>query len=162
MSTDREPPTRNFVCGLFAADMGLLLLLTGMGIIPMKARAGDAPLWIAAVAGLAFMFAGTSIVFGAFHGVSATGELPQDAGWWSRLLYALGLVCCASLAMIGTWVSFGPGMRHFSGTGMFFLSPEGNNLVGRLVFGIGAVLTWIVVIAMGISGARKLFPRKEA
>jgi hypothetical protein len=29
------------------------------------------------------------------------------------------------------------------------------------VFGIGAVLTWLGVIALGVSGARKLFGREK-
>ena len=51
-------------------------------------------------AGIAFMLAGVSIAVGAIHGVSETGELPKDTGWWMRLFYyAIGLVIAAALAM---------------------------------------------------------------
>jgi hypothetical protein len=53
-------------------------------------------------------------------------------------------------------------MRHFGGTGMFLLSAEANNLIGRIVFGIGAVLAWLCVVALAVNGARKLFPRTPA
>ena len=33
------------------------------------------------------MLAGISIAVGAIHGVSETGELPKDTGWWMRLFY---------------------------------------------------------------------------
>jgi hypothetical protein len=41
-----------------------VLLLFGLGVVPMKPRAGDGPLWIAAVAGIVFMLAGLSIAVG--------------------------------------------------------------------------------------------------
>jgi hypothetical protein len=144
-------PRATFVCGLAAIGMGLFLLLFGLGIIPIKPRAGDGPLWIAAVAGVAFMLAGLSIAVGAIHGVSQTGELPKDTGWWMRLFYTvIGVVIAGSLASIGTWVAFGPGARSFGGTGMFLLSPEANAMVGRIVFGFGAVLTWLITIAFAV------------
>jgi hypothetical protein len=155
-------PRTTLLCGLLAVAMGLFLLLFGLGVVPMKPRAGDAPLWIASAAGIAFMLAGVSIAVGAIHGVSETGELPKDTGWWMRLFYyAIGLVIAASLAIIGSWVAFGPGPRAFSGTGMFLFSPEANAMVGRIVFGLGAVLTWLITITLAVSGARKLFSGKS-
>jgi hypothetical protein len=150
-----------FVCGLAATGMGLFLLLFGLGVIPMKPRAGDGPLWIAAVAGIAFMLAGISIAVGAIHGVSETGEPPKDSSWWMRLFYYLiGVVTAGALASIGTWVAFGAGPRNFSGTGMFLLSLELNAMIGRIMFGIGAVLAWLITIVLAVSGARKLMAGK--
>ncbi len=45
---------------------------------------------------------------------------------------------------------------------MFLLSPEANAMVGRSVFGIGAAITWIVTIAIAVSGARKLWSGKSS
>jgi hypothetical protein len=150
-------PRTTFVCGLLATAMGLFLLLTGLGVVPMKPRSGDGRLWIAAVAGIAFMLGGISIAVGAIHGVSATGELPKDTGWWMRLFYTvIGVVIAGALASIGTWVAFGPGPRAFSGTGLFLLSREAGETVGRIVFGSGAVLTWVIAIAFAVRGVRKL------
>jgi hypothetical protein len=159
----QEPASRRttVVCGLFAAAMGLFLLLTGLGVIPMPPRSGDGPHWIAAAAGMCFLLAGISIAVGAIHGVSETGELPHDTGWWMRLFYyAIGLVIAGSLASIGSWIAFGTGPRAFGGTGMFMLSREANDMVGRIVFGLGAVLTWLFTIAIAVRGARELFYKK--
>ena len=129
-----------------------------LGVVPMKPRAGDGPLWVAALAGLAFLLAGISVVVGAINGVSHTGELPKDSGWWLRLFYhAVAVAVAATLATISSWIAFGPGPRAFGGTGMFLLSPEANAAVGRVVFGFGAVLTWLIAVAFAVSGARKLF-----
>jgi hypothetical protein len=156
----RQPasPRATFLCGLAAIGVGLFLILFGLGVIPVKPRAGDAPLWIAVVAGLAFMLAGIAVAVGAIHGVSETGELPEGTSRWKRLLqYLIGVIIAGALASIGSWVAFGPGPRSFGGTGMELLSPEANALTGRIVFGIGAALSWLITIVMAISGVRKLF-----
>ena len=155
-------PRTRFLCGLVAIGMGLFLLLFGLGVIPIRPRPGDAPLWIASAAGIAFMLAGVSIAVGAIHGVSATGELPKNTGWWMRLFYtAIGVLITGALASVGSWVAFGPGPRTFGGTGMFLLSPEANNMVGRIVFGFGAAITWLITIAIALRAARKLMRTSE-
>jgi hypothetical protein len=159
----RQPgsPRTTFVCGLLAVAMGLFLLLMSVGVVPMRPRPGDGPLWIAAIAGLCFMLAGISIAVGAIHGVSETGELPKDTGWWMRLFYyVIGVTIAGALACVGSWVAFGPGPRAFGGTGMFLLSREANDVAGRIIFGFGAVVTWLCAIAIAVSGARKLFSSK--
>jgi hypothetical protein len=151
-------PRGTFLCGLIAAAMGLFLLLVGFGVVPVKPRSVHGPMWLVSAGGIAFMLAGISIAVGAIHGVSATGEIPKGASWWMRMFYyVLGLTAAAALASIGTWVAFGPGPRAFSGTGMFLLSREAGETVGRIMFGFGAVLTWLITVALAVSGARKLF-----
>lgn len=165
LETNRKQPASRrstFICGLLAIAAGLPLLLIGLGVLPMPPRSAPGAQWIGAVAGICFMLAGLSIAVGAIHGVSETGELPKDTGWWMRLFYyVIGLVIAAALASIGSWIAFGPGPRAFSGTGMFLLSPDAGALVGRIVFGFGAVLTWLITIALGVRGARKLFSGKS-
>lgn len=163
--TNRKPasPRTTFVCGLLAAAMGLFILLVGLGVVPVDPRSVHGPMWIAFAASLAFLLAGISIAVGAVNGVSETGEVPKDASWWMRLFYyVLGLAAAVALASIGSWVAFGPGPRAFSGTGMFLLSRETGEIVGRIVFGFGAVLTWLIAIGLAVSGARKLFTDTSA
>jgi hypothetical protein len=151
-----------FVCGLLAVAIGVFFLLIGLGVVPVNPRSVHGPLWIVSAAGIAFMLAGISIAVGAIHGVSETGDLPKDAGWWMRLFYTVtGVIIAGALASIGSWVAFGPGPRNFSGTGLFLLSPEAGDVVGRILFGFGAVLTWLCTIAIAVSGARKLFSGKS-
>jgi hypothetical protein len=75
-------------------------------------------------------------------------------------LRLLSLAIVVSLAAIGTWVAFGPGAREFSSP-VPFLPVWLNERIGRTVFGAGAILTWIVVIVMVVTGARSLRGRKE-
>lgn len=146
------------LCGLLAVAVGLFLLLVGLGVVPVNPRSVHGPLWIVAAAGISFMLAGIAVAVGAIYGVSETGELPKDTGWWMRLFfYLIGVIIAGALASVGTWIAFGPGARAFSGTGMFLLSREAGELVGRVVFGFGAVLAWLCTIAIAVSGARKLF-----
>ncbi len=82
--------------------MGLFLLLSVSAWSDQAARGGRAAL-DRAVAGIVFMLAGISIAVGAIHGVSETGELPKDSGWWMRLFYYLiGVVIAGALACIGS------------------------------------------------------------
>jgi hypothetical protein len=163
---DRQEPASpgiRLLCGLAAIGMGLFLVLFGLGVVPMRPRTGDAPLWIAVVAGIAFVLGGISVAVGAIHGVSETGDLPEDASWWMRLFYYLiGVAVAGALASIGTWVAFGAGPRTFSGTGMFMPSLEVNAMIGRIMFGIGAVLAWLITIVLAVSGARKLMSGKSS
>jgi hypothetical protein len=138
--------------------MGLFLLLVGLGVVPVNPRSVHGPMWTLSAGGIAFMLAGLSIAVGAIHGVSATGDLPKDTGWWMRLFYYMvGLVIVGALASIGTWVALGSGERNFSGTGLFLLSADGRDTAGRIIFGLGAVMTWLIAVVLAVSGARKLF-----
>jgi hypothetical protein len=160
-SRDGATPGGRFLSGLAAIGIGLLLVLFGLGLIPVKPTDSDAPLWLTAVAGLAFLLAGISIAVGARNGVSETGELPKDASRRMQLFhYLIAVAIAGALASIATWIAFGAGPRAFGGTGMALLSPEANAMTGRIVFGIGAVLAWLITIAIAISGLRKLLSGK--
>jgi len=131
-----------------------------LGVVPVDERSVHGPMWIAVAAGLMFFLAGISIAVGALQGASSSGELPANTGWWLRLFhYVLGLAVAGWLAAIGSWVAFGPGDRSFGGTGMFLLSREASAIAGRIIFGFGALLTWFCVLALAVSGARKLFTK---
>jgi hypothetical protein len=93
---------------------------------------------------------------------SASGDLPSDAPGWMRVVqYLLGVSIFGSFAMIGSWVAFGDGPRTFSGSFLFFEGAT-NASIGRVAFGIGAVITWLCTVAYAVSGARKLFRRRNS
>jgi hypothetical protein len=69
-------------------------------------------------------------------------------------LTVFAIIAC--LGAIGSWVAFGPGEREFSG-GIPFVSPAVNSVIGRSAFGVGAVLIWLCLAAMAVSGLRKYF-----
>ena len=164
MDQTREPPTRRqtIVMGTIGAAVGLYFVLVSVGVAPSPGRA-NAPMGVVLLAGLCFLLGGLAVVIpAAVTGqVRADGELPADAPHWLRLLqYLLGMIILASLAMVGTWVAFGAGERSFSISAPFVTSSGGSEMLGRTAFGIGAAVSWLCLIAVGISGWRKLIRRK--
>jgi hypothetical protein len=75
--------------------------------------------------------------------------------------YLIGVAIFASFGAIGSWIAFGPGERAFSGS-FFFLSGEANAAVGRIAFGIGAVIVWICTIGLAVLGTRRFLGRGKS
>ena len=77
-----------------------------------------------------------------------------------RVVRYLAMVAIfVSFAAIGSWVAFGPGDRAFTVSVPFGSGPA-SEIVGRVAFGIGAIITWLCTIVVAVIGARKLFPRE--
>ena len=53
-----------------------------------------------------------------------------------------------------SWIGFGPGERSFGGSGAV-LGPT----AGRVAFGVGACLIWLVLGVMATARLRRLFGR---
>lgn len=146
---------------------GLPTTLIGLGILQPTPKSLHAPLWVALCAGLAFMLAGATIALGAVSkDIEADGSLPKTAPLPLRIVhYLMGLGIVMALALLGSWVAFGPGERNFKSTISFlggshsFASGE---TIGRAMFGIGAVLCWLFLIAVARQGWRKLFADDSA
>jgi len=79
--------------------------------------------------------------------------------WIATVYWLAGVLAAAGLAGIGTWVAFGGGTRAFSMSG--FISGPLNESIGRTVFGIGAIITWLLVVLMARAGAKKIFGKKS-
>lgn len=146
--------------GVVASAFGLYLCLVGIGLLPPPSRI-NGPVWLAAAAGLAFLCAGVSVVVrGLLCVKDHDGELPRNAPLAMQVVYWLsGLIAAASLASIGTWVAFGGGENRVSFAGPF-TGPLGES-VGRTIFAIGTMLTWLMVILLARHGARKIFGKKD-
>jgi hypothetical protein len=150
--------TRIIVVGLLTVAMGVFTILGSLGIIAPLHSAADAPSWLGAAAGLAFALAGTAAILQATltGWVGADGDLPATTPRWLRAIYGLiVLSILACLASMGSWVAFGPGEREFS-TPFFFLGSHANAVIGRIAFGIGAVLVWLILITCAIISMRRL------
>jgi hypothetical protein len=159
--TDQKPgSTRELLfIGLFAIAMGVITVLIAGGMIPAKPAKGEhAPMWLAVLSGSIFLLAGTAIMLRALAGGTAeNGDLPADAPLWLRVLYyAMGLTIVGALAAIGTWVAFGPGERTFSTTIPFLASGPANEWIGRVAFGAGAIIGWLMFAVFAMSWWRKL------
>jgi hypothetical protein len=155
-----EKPIRSsrelLLAGFLCAAMGGLVVLVASGIMPSHGIPGT-PGWAGVCGGLLFMLAGGALVLRWFAGGSSEdGEIPESAPLWSRAIYYLaGLICIGTLAVIGTWIGFGPGERSFS-ISIPFLGRGANELIGRSAFGAGALLTWLFFFLAAISWWRKL------
>src|SRR5262249_33162636 len=116
------------------------------------------PPWVAMAAGVMFVLAGLAIIvgYGVAGGVTDDGDLPPGTPRAVRLVQtALGLGITALLASIATWVAFGSGSRHFSGSGPF-ISGSMNEMLGRAAFGVGAILMWVFMAVMIVVSVKRL------
>jgi hypothetical protein len=156
MNGNKSPPSRTtlVLAMLATAGFGLYFSLIGLGVLPVPGgpKTLHGPLWIVLAAGVVFLLGGIAVALQDAAGADLdTGELPKDAARWVRVAqYLIGVTIFACFGLIGSWIAFGPGDRAFSGT-----VPVGTTL-GRIMFGIGAVIVWLGLIAYAVSGARKL------
>lgn len=148
--------------GLLTVALGAMPFLAILGILPSRPpQPGDAPAWLGFAIGLAFVLAGIMVIVRSFAGADdGSSELPETASRGFRAFYDLLVMPIpVLLALILSWVAFGPGERHFSmsmgsgGTGVTM--GAGAELPGRVMFGCGAVLAWIIVAFMIRSLARR-------
>jgi hypothetical protein len=139
-----KPNKAIIAAGIFAMAIGALPLLTALGILPHGHNASDpAPSWMAWLIGLMFGGAGISIVMRGILGGDANGYLPLTAPRWLRAAHELiGVFIIFSFAILFSWIAFGPGTRHFSVSSGGASMPTSGETMGRVAFGIGAILTW--------------------
>jgi hypothetical protein len=153
--------------GLLTAAIGTMPLLALMGILPTRPPApGDAPAWLGLAFGLAFFLAGIIVIVRSFAGADdSSSELPSAAPRGLRVFYDLLVMPIpVLLALIFSWVAFGPGERHFSTSvgfgGMGIATSGGGDMMGRVVFGFAAVLAWLFVGFGMLTLARRWLPRR--
>jgi hypothetical protein len=155
-------PAETAGLGIAFAAAGLYFMLAGMGVVPLPSET-NSPMAIVVCAGLAFLFAGLTLVVRARVGMTdQQSDVPESAPLWAKLSYRmLGIGVAGALAAIGTWIAIGSGPRAFTISAPFGQMQTTGELVGRSVFGLGAVIVWIYVIALTVSTVRKLFDRNS-
>jgi hypothetical protein len=146
---------------------GLAAMLVAAGVFrPNAASAAEAPAWVMLAAGLAFIFCGATVIvgFAVAGGAGPDGDLPPGTPPAVRFLhYSCGLGFIASLAAVFTWIAFGTGERHFSGAlalGPLRRSAAPSGSAGRTLFGLGAMLLWIVLLGVAATAGRRLLRRR--
>jgi hypothetical protein len=160
---DRSRKT-TIACGLLSAALGLFPILMAFGVIAPDQKPGqeNAPAWVIASAGMIFVLGGAAVVTQALVGDgNPNGELPATTPRSLRAVYAvLCLAIVAGLATVASWVAFGDGERHCTGSATSFGSFGVGDTFCRGVFGFGAVLTWIILVFIAVTSARRLFIRR--
>ena len=117
------------VYGIGCLALGCYPMAVALGVIPVQQADLAAPRWVIAGAGLVFVFAGFMILL-AHH---------------SRANDLLAGVLLLLFGILGAWVSVFSSDEGFSG-GLPFLVPELNVLVGRWVFGLGALICFVLCV----------------
>lgn len=140
MPNNSAPPPHTFV-GVACILFGLVPLAIALDLVPGAADRLHAPRWVAAMAGVVFIIAGCMALLQAKR----------------RLVDALAFVLLFLFGVIGAWVAlFSPG-GGITG-GIPFLSSDVNGTVGRVVFGLGAVLSFamsLYALRMALRGESK-------
>jgi hypothetical protein len=142
--------------GVLTAAIGLYYCLAGLGFFASLQKA-KGPGWI----GLVFLAGGLAVILrGVVRADDKSGELPASAPKWVAAVYwLLGMLVAAGLAGTGTWVAFGSGPRRFMMIGP--ITSSIGETVGRTAFGIGAIISWLIVAAMARAGAKKIFGKNN-
>lgn len=156
----RKPDRAVLAFAVLLAAAGLYFMLAGIGVAPPPGKT-DAPGFVIVLVGLAFLAAGGSLMVRGLLGITdRQADLPADTPRSLQALYILnGLLVMTALASIGTWVALNAGDGEVKVSGM--ISGVAGANVGRTVFGIGAVIAWLMVFAMGRAGWKKLSGRQD-
>jgi hypothetical protein len=136
-------PRSKIYVGAACAAMGLMVLAIGTHSA-LDARHATPDDFMYAPAALAFVFAGVLLA------------LPPERAAMTRVFGALLITC---FAVTFDWVAFGPGERHFAGglsLGGAGIGARPGELLGRAMFGLGAVIFDIVAVVLWVRLLRAL------
>jgi hypothetical protein len=161
-SARSSAPDRSLIAiGILTAVAGLYFALVGIEALPPPSRI-NGPIWLSLFVGVVFLATGISVIVRGLSGADdRSSSLPEDAPTWMKTVYWLdSVIAAAGLAGIGTWIAFGAGTRHFS-MARPIAGPVGEG-IGRTVFGIGAIIAWLIVLAIARAGAKKIFGKKDS
>ena len=131
MASDTRSLSRRarFAWGLVTIALGCYPIALGSGLLPAGEAGLSAPSWIVVAAGLVFVIAGFMILL-ARH---------------SRANNLLAGCLLVLFGVIGAWASLFGASDSMSG-GLPFVSHELNVRLGRLLFGLGALLCFAMSV----------------
>jgi hypothetical protein len=161
---DIEPVTGLWMgAGFFL--MGLFIVLVAVDWIHVDPGTIYAPRWVLGLCGGMFALTGVGILYYGLanalgHGAANRRGTPTRG--LPVVSWLLGLVISGGLAVIASWVAFGPGERAFTGTvgvGGVGVGGTSSETTGRWVFGIGSVIVWSFFAWSLVYGLRRLTGR---
>jgi hypothetical protein len=146
--------------GVAFASGGFYLALVGLGLARSPSHL-NGPNWLGFAAGLVLFAAGLSALVRAWLRVpDQQPNLPDDAPAIAvAIQWLAALTVIAGLASIGTWIAFGAGTRQFAVS--VPVPHSWTEIIGRTMFGVGAVITWLIAAVMAYAGAKKIFGKKN-
>jgi hypothetical protein len=112
-------PASKYFSATVAIITGAFFFAIGAGLLPIPGGPSNlhGPLWLVLCVGLAFVLAGVAIFIQLLGHANDSGDLPAGTPQWLRAVqYLIGLSIFVCFGAISSWIAFGPGERHFSGT----------------------------------------------
>jgi len=150
--------------GLLGMAIGTLPLLVAAGVLPSGHRSpGQAPDWIGYLIGLMFFLAGLSVLIQSVAGGrrNSVGQPTAEPFALRGVYNVIGSLIAVSFATLFSWVAFGPGKRPFSVSagpvGLFSDTSGSGDMIGRIAFGVAAVVFWFTAVRVVLYTARRLF-----
>lgn len=158
-STARSSNWTLWAIGIACAGGGFYLALVGLGLFSPPSHI-NGPNWLGSAAGLVFFAAGLSLLMRAWqHVPDQQPNLPDNAPTIAVAIQWLAtLTIIVALASIGTWIAFGPGPRQFATSLPVWGSLA--EMIGRAMFGFGAIITWLMAALMAYAGVMKMLGKK--
>lgn len=96
----------------------------------------------------------TTRLLSLLRGIKITNKEPHQSYKPNRLRSFLGGIICLSLSLMGFWIAFyGEGIEG----GIPFIAEATNQMIGRIMFGGGAVITGVLAIV----AFRELFGKRS-
>lgn len=145
--------------GLAFSATGFYFMLGAAGLLPMPET--NSPWIIVFCTGMVFLFAGLTCMVRARAGMlNIESEAPAAAPSSSKVsVRMLAIGAAGALAIVGTWIAIGSGPHAFGLGAPFIGAQTAGEVLGRTVFGLGAVIVLIYLFALTIGTVRKLFDR---
>ena len=140
-----RPHAGTWSAGAIVVGMGVIPVLAAVGVVPTDDASWNAPRWVGGVAGGLFVVAGLYLL--------TKPAVDRLDPWLKKQITGLfPLLIVTGMAVISSWIAFGPGDRQFEGgvsNGFLQYSwGNANELLGRIAFGAGAIFL-IVITAIG-------------
>jgi len=139
----RLSPRGRLALGLCVAALGFLIMGLGLHSALRATHALTSEDFIGVLAAMVFVFGGALLA------------LPPERAGLQKLL---GVLLVTTFALTLDWIAFGPGPRRFGGgisSGIIGIGFNPGEMLGRTVFGIGAVILDIVAALMWVGMIRR-------
>jgi len=154
MDQKQASPWEMIGLGALAAVIGFYLVLAALSLLPAPGGP-DALMLLVFAVGFCYLLGGLRIMIPAIvMDEGGAGEPPAKRPLrMAQYVFALAVVM--AVAMVASFILLGPGL-HGS---LPFSSNNSLDMIGRIAFGIGAIVVWLGLLRLAVSGRRKLARR---